>query len=75
MDSVGRRHVPGNGVCRENCLREQTSKSKGTRRQRTEGAEDAVWSRDWRLQVRAVNEAAAGAAGRDLGGLWCLVTK
>lgn len=38
-------------------------------------ADDAVWSRDWRLQVRAVNEAAAGAAGRDLGGLWCLVTK
>lgn len=38
MDSVGRRHVPGNGVSRENCLREQTPKSKGTRRQRTEGA-------------------------------------
>ena len=61
MDSVGRHHVPGNGVSRENCLREQTSKSKGSRWQRTEG--DSVWSRDWRLQVLAVNEAAAGAAG------------
>lgn len=73
MDSVGRRHVPGNGESRENCLRGQTSKSKGARRQKTEG--DSVWSHDWRLQLRAVNEAAAGAAGRDLGGLWCLVTK